>query len=61
MTGTLLVTGSETLTGVGILVSTCSGSTITQNTVTGNAGIGIWQVVADPTVSITNNIVGGNG
>ena len=61
VTGTLLVTGSETLTGVGILVSTCSGSTITQNTVTGNAGIGIWQVVADPTVSITNNIVGGNG
>ena len=61
VTGTLLVTGFESWTGVGILVDSCSGSTITQNTVTSNAGTGILQVVADPTVSITSNLVSGNG
>jgi hypothetical protein len=55
--GTLLVTGYEYWTGVGILLSTCSGSTVTFNTVTGNANTAIWQLIADSTVTITNNTV----
>jgi parallel beta-helix repeat protein len=61
VTGTKRVLGYESLTGVGILVDTCSGSTITQNTITGNDGTGIWQTVADPTVIFLNNTVSGNG
>jgi parallel beta-helix repeat protein len=55
--GTLLVTGYEYWTGVGILLSTCSGSSVTFNTVTGNANTAIWQLVADSTVIISNNTV----
>jgi parallel beta-helix repeat protein len=61
VTGTRLVTGFEWWTGVGILVSTCSGSTISQNSVTGNLGTGILQVVSDPTVTISGNNESGNG
>ncbi|MBI1751682.1 MAG: right-handed parallel beta-helix repeat-containing protein [Acidobacteria bacterium] len=59
--GTLRVSGSEYWTGVGILISDCGGSTITGNTVTGNAGPGIWQIVADSTVTVSDNTVSGNG
>jgi parallel beta-helix repeat protein len=59
--GTMKVMGSGTWTGIGILISTCSGSTISSNTVTGNAGPGIEQIILDPTVTISNNTVSGNG
>src|ERR1035438_4718019 len=45
--GTQLVTGLDYWTGVGIMVADCSWSTITQNTVTGNQGSGLWQVISD--------------
>ena len=61
VTGTLLVPGYESWTGLGILLSTCSESIITQNSVTGNLGAGILQVVADSTVTISGNNVSGNG
>ncbi|WLT31179.1 right-handed parallel beta-helix repeat-containing protein [Geothrix sp. PMB-07] len=59
--GTLRVPGSEYWTGIGILISDCGGSTITGNTVTGNVGPGIWQIVADSTVTISDNTQSGNG
>jgi len=59
--GTRRVPGFEYWTGVGILLSTCGGSVVTENTVTGNAGPGIWQLIADSTVIISNNTVSGNG
>lgn len=59
--GTQLVTGLDYWTGVGIMVADCSWSTITQNTVTGNQGSGLWQVISDSTVTISGNTVTGNG
>ncbi|MBI1752402.1 MAG: right-handed parallel beta-helix repeat-containing protein [Acidobacteria bacterium] len=59
--GTQSVSGDEYWTGAGILISTCAGSTVTQNTVANNAGRGIWQIVADATVIISNNTESGNG
>jgi len=58
--GTQLVATHEYWTGAGILLSTCAGSTVTQNTVTNNAGRGIWQIVSDASVTISNNVESGN-
>jgi parallel beta-helix repeat protein len=57
---TKLVVGSEYWTGVGILISTAAGSSVTANTVTGNEGHGIWQLTPDPSVTISGNTDSGN-
>ena len=60
ITGTLFYNGNTTWTGGGIYISASPNSSITNNTVRGNAGIGIWNVTGDPTVTITGNNVSGN-
>jgi len=59
--GTRQLAGSESATGVGILIGAAAGSRVTGNTVTGNQGHGIWQVVPDASVTIADNLVAGNG
>ena len=60
VTGTIMVNGDDTWTGGGIYISQSPSSTISSNTVTGNAGHGIWHVDTDPTVVINGNTVSGN-
>jgi parallel beta-helix repeat protein len=61
VTGSLQVSGNAYFTGVGIEIEgDCSGSTITQNTVTGNAGAGIFEMNGASFGSISSNIVSGN-
>jgi parallel beta-helix repeat protein len=61
VTGTISISGQSTWSGGGIYLGACAYSTITGNTVTGNAGYGIWQPVPDESISIKANIVSGNG
>jgi parallel beta-helix repeat protein len=61
VTGTLIVPGNKAnYTGGGIYLWASPHSSITNNTVTGNAGVGIWLMTADPTVVISGNTVSGN-
>ena len=60
VTGTLMFNGNTTWTGGGIYISASPNSSITNNTVTQNAGIGIWNCSDDPTVVISGNSVAGN-
>ncbi len=61
VTGTRYVGSNTTWTGGGIYISESPGSTIKNNIVTGNQGIGIWNCSADASVIITGNTVSGNG
>jgi parallel beta-helix repeat protein len=61
VTGTLMVNGNTPQTGGGIYIWASPSSSITHNTVTGNAGIGIWVMEPDPTLVISGNIVSDNG
>jgi parallel beta-helix repeat protein len=60
ITGTIMFNGNSTWTGGGIYISQSPHSRISDNTVRGNAGIGIWLVDRDPTVDIRGNVVNSN-
>ena len=61
VTGTRLFNGNTTWTGGGIYISQSPNSSVTNNTVTGNQGLGIWNCSNDLTVVISGNTLSGNG
>jgi parallel beta-helix repeat protein len=60
VTDTRMFNGNATWTGGGIYISDSPNSCVTNNTVKGNAGLGIWNCSDDPTVVIRGNSVFGN-